>query len=69
MQRAYLPCWQSGPRRAFLPAFSFLPLLLVVLSDNPLEVFFDLLPIAGFLSKPLTREKVATLLAQHFEAV
>jgi CheY-like chemotaxis protein len=26
------------------------------------------LPIAGFLSKPLTREKVAALLAEHFPA-
>ncbi|MGI4762739.1 MAG: response regulator [Janthinobacterium lividum] len=45
------------------------PLVIVMLTTSlhPLDqARAEQLPIAGFLNKPLTREKVTALLAQHF---
>jgi CheY-like chemotaxis protein len=60
---------------AFLEAYTKLPLaqqssIVIVMLTTSLHEH-DLarakqLPIAGFLNKPLTREKVATLLQEHF---
>ena len=60
---------------AFLEAYQQLPLpqppVIVVLTTSmnaPELARLQQLPIAGVLSKPLTREKVAGLLQQHFTA-
>lgn len=42
-------------------------IIMLTTSLNPQDVAkMQDLPIAGYLTKPLTREKVTTLLAQHF---
>ena len=60
---------------AFLEAYQQLPLaqrqaIVIVLLTTSLHerdlAQAQLLPIAGFLNKPLTREKVMTVLRQHF---
>ncbi len=60
---------------AFLEAYVRMPLahqkaiviVMLTTSLHPTDVArAQQLPIAGFLSKPLTREKVTTLLEQHF---
>lgn len=44
-------------------------IIMLTTSLNPQDVAkMQGLPIAGYLTKPLTREKVTTLLAQHFSA-
>jgi CheY-like chemotaxis protein len=44
-------------------------IIMLTTSLNPQDVAkMQDLPIAGYLTKPLTREKVTTLLAQHFPA-
>ncbi|MVN78810.1 response regulator [Hymenobacter sp. HMF4947] len=62
---------------AFLEAYFTLPperrqhtvVAMLTTSLNPLDqVRVEQLPITGFLNKPLTREKVTTLLAEHFAA-
>jgi len=61
----------------FLEAYAHLPLaqqqttVIVVLTTSlhPADIArAQQLPIAGFLTKPLTQEKVATLLDQHFNS-
>ena len=62
---------------AFLEIFAQLPqmqqqaIVIVMLTSSlhPLDLRrVQELPIAGFLTKPLTKEKVAALLAEHFPA-
>ena len=59
----------------FLDAYQQLPLaqqraiviVMLTTSLHPTDVeHADLLPVAGFLTKPLTAEKVAQVLADHF---
>ena len=61
--------------RAFLECYAQLPLaqrqgtvvVLLTTSLHPTDMArAQELPIAGFLNKPLTKQKVATLLEQHF---
>lgn len=61
---------------AFLEAYQQLPLLqqrpiviiMLTTSVNERELArMAELPVAGFVSKPLTREKVAAILRQHFQ--
>ena len=60
---------------AFLEAYQQLPLarqraiviVMLTTSLHPTDVWrANLLPVAGFLTKPLTAEKVAQVLADHF---
>jgi CheY-like chemotaxis protein len=62
---------------AFLEAYFTLPperrqhtvVAMLTTSLNPLDqARVEQLPITGFLNKPLTKEKVTTLLAEHFAA-
>lgn len=50
------------------PTLAFRPLIFVLTTSMHLRELDQLLalPVAGVLSKPLTREKVAAILAEHF---
>lgn len=55
---------------AYQPAPPAPPIRIVVLtsSTNPGDLArLELLPVVGLINKPLTREKVATILQEHFQ--